>query len=65
MAAQGNKKKLLDLKLSFYVKKFGVGLYLEKMPMIFPYKYQLSLQIAWLEICLILIIKKRSSYANQ
>ena len=59
MAAQENNKKYLDFKASLYLKKFGIGIYIEKTPMIFPYKYKLGLQIAWLELTLILIFKRK------
>lgn len=49
--------KNVFVKISFYARKFGLGIYLEKMPMVYSYKYKLTLQCTWLECC-ILIIKK-------
>lgn len=47
--------KHVFVKISFYFKKFGLGIYLEKMPMVYPYKRKLSIQITWIECCVLLI----------
>lgn len=52
--------KHVDLKISFYSKKFGLGIALEKMPIVFPYSYKVTLQIAWVECCLFLHLKSSS-----
>lgn len=49
--------KHIDLRISFYSKKFGLGLSIEKMPIVFPYAYKVSIQIAWIECCLFFYLK--------
>lgn len=52
--------KHIDLKISFYTKKFGLGTHIEKMPMVFPYAYKLTIQVAWIECCLFFYFKPNS-----
>lgn len=50
------------VKISFYFKKFGLGAYHEKMPMVFPYTHKISIQLAWIECCIFLIKKNHGKY---
>ncbi len=38
-------------KIVFYFRKFGFGIFFEKMPLIYPYKYKLTIQFTWIECC--------------
>lgn len=50
------------VKISFYFKKFGLGVVQEKMPMVYPYTYKISIQLAWIECCIFLINKNHGKY---
>jgi hypothetical protein len=52
--------KHINIKTVFYLRKFGLGITLDKMPMVFPFAYKLSLQIAWIECCVFMYRKSDS-----
>lgn len=52
--------KHIDLKISFYIRKFGLGISLLKMPVTSLYAYKLTIQITWIECCLFLYLKSKS-----
>ena len=40
--------------LEGYDKEFGIGFTVRKLPMIFPYKYRITIHITWLQICILI-----------
>lgn len=43
--------KHLYSKIVFYFRKFGFGIFFDKMPIVYPYKYRLTIQFTWIECC--------------
>jgi hypothetical protein len=52
--------KHVSIKIVFYLKKFGLGITIDKMPIVFPYAYKITFQIGWVESCIFLYNKTDS-----
>ena len=52
--------KHFNLKTSFYIKKFGIGVSIDKLPIVDPFMYKITVQIGWIECCLSLILKSNT-----
>lgn len=52
--------KNYNLEILFYLRKFGIGVYIDKLPIVEPYKYKFTFQIGWIECCLFFILKSNT-----